>query len=906
MNSSGIKRGLATTAVTALAVAGLPLIASSASAADPQIIVVSKGPVRNGGTVGSQVLLRVKDVEAANAAPTATYFKLARQNLTESVDIPATQDLDIVAQAVAAEGSANDTNKTDGYHEVTLAITAQTQSAGGTANFAIYYDADNGAGADYDGNPDFDLGEANVKDSLVTAGAPASITVSPASQTAGQNVPSGNYTVTILDGSGNTTQLSGTENFDLTSGAGVSFTPDAEISASEAKKGVATFKATGSNKGLFTINVKGDATQGPVGVDGQAQLDVIGASSKVHSDEIDIVTGKDSWDGFGDDSYGSTTAVRADQKSVTLNFKSPTNKNTVIAVTATGAGVTFDNGASTSKTLTTTLNGNGEGSLTFTPDATTIGASDTLTFSSPSFDDDDVATVTDNLIVEFQARGFVVNESADTYISAFGGTVSPVVTVTDQFGDPYTGVYVTVERDGGANDGAESERKPVNENGQVTFDLTDTKATATSKASDTLIFRVYPGELGGVLATNPTPRPTIVYTADGKGADFTFTVDSVSPTGSAYDPNSVSALPLVDTNANSGDEYIDLNIVGGTTGAPVTVTVDNGALVLKGTETRLAQGAASKSGKVGDNFDIIGTKAGVVNVTVESGGITKTGQVSVRTFSQMTPFTGGTVTSAVATARNLAVEGPSAATAGQVVEFVVTVTDAFGNPVRGVNPSTDLSTLVTGPGTPKGNSGASDASGQITYMVELDQDADNAVNFKVTGMTTVGQFGAAADRITSADTTNTGPGLPASENVATASIAEVVNIEELEQAVEDAEEALAEAQAELAVAQGNLDVAAAELAVAQANVDSLTAKKQKLREKLNKAKAKGNKQKAKTTRKKLRNTKRSLRAAQDELTIATTKVDAAQSIVEIREGDVADAEADLAEAEQNLEDAQNG
>ncbi len=34
MNSSGIKRGLATTAVTALAIAGLPLIAASPASAD--------------------------------------------------------------------------------------------------------------------------------------------------------------------------------------------------------------------------------------------------------------------------------------------------------------------------------------------------------------------------------------------------------------------------------------------------------------------------------------------------------------------------------------------------------------------------------------------------------------------------------------------------------------------------------------------------------------------------------------------------------------------------------------------------------------------------------------------------------------------------------------------------------
>ena len=892
MNSSGIKRGLATTAVSALAVAGIPFIATSANAAAGDEIqsIAYKGPVRDGGSLGGLVVLKTKNLTAAEITLVASDL-----NVATPVNNP-NQTVSIVSKTLIADGATNEFGGADGFDEIHVMVAVDTPQPGQTASFALY--GEDGGTAGVQAN------EARIPVELTTAGAPASVTISPATQTTGESVPSGNYTLTIRDAGGNTTQLTGAapggEDLDIASAPAGVVISNPQIDADEAPRGTATFTATSATKGLFTINVTGDAVDGPSGVSGSAQLDVIGAATGITAGEIDIVTGKDDWNGFGGKAFGSTTNVRADQRSITINVNSPANKNTVVRVTATGTGVTFDNGAG-SKSYPVTLDGNGVGSITVTPDAASIAAGDSIAFTSPSFAGGGTITTA------FVNRAFVLTESANNYISAFGGTVSPTVTVTDQFGDPYTGVFVTVQRTGGVNaDAAESPRKAVDANGQVSFDLTDTKATAASKASDTLTFRVYPGELGAVLAENNNDaKPVITYTADGKGADFSITGDSVSPTGAAYDPNAVSALPLTDTNASVATEWIDLAIVGGNTGAPVTVSVDGDALVLTGSETRLAQGAASKTGKVGDNFDIIGTKAGLITVTVTTGGITKTGQFSVRTASQATPFVAA---AAVATARNVDVSGPTAAAGGSVVEFVATFTDAFGNPVRGIDPNAapaQFSTLLLGPATLKGNSGASNADGQITFTVELDQDAANDVTFQVTGATTTGQFGAAADRLDDQDTSNTGPGLTASKNVDSAVITDVVDIAELEQAVADAEEALEDAEQALAAAQGNLDVAATELAVAQANVDTLQAKKVELRKKLNKAKANDNKQKAKTTRKKLRNVKLNLRAAQDQVTIATAKVTAAQGIVDDRTQDVADAQADLDEAEQNLEDAQN-
>ena len=59
MNSSGTKRGLAVAAVSALAVAGIPALATSANAATGDTLtVVSAGPALNGGNVGAVVVLK--------------------------------------------------------------------------------------------------------------------------------------------------------------------------------------------------------------------------------------------------------------------------------------------------------------------------------------------------------------------------------------------------------------------------------------------------------------------------------------------------------------------------------------------------------------------------------------------------------------------------------------------------------------------------------------------------------------------------------------------------------------------------------------------------------------------------------------------------------------------------------
>jgi hypothetical protein len=886
MNSSGIKRGLATTAVSALAVAGIPFIASSASAATgDSITVASVGPARNGGDQGAVILLRTKGIDD-------TLLKVKGTNLTSGPNSPSQTITDFQADTVIANGTAGDTNPTDGLDEITVRVDVTTPNPGDTYSFAVYEDELN-VDTDADGvgdaaNDDVDASEARAIVSGTTAGVPTAVTVTPASQTAPRNVESGDYSLTYRDAAGRLTQLLTTESTSVaaaptTTGATVS---DNTIDSDDAETGVATLTATGTTLGLKTFNYSGPASA----TGGSFTLDVVESASGITEDEVDVVTAADGWDGFDGGTFGVTTPVRVDQNSIRIDIRdanptTTTNKGATLALTVTGGGtIRFD--GKTSKTFTTVLDQSGNGSITITPDAGTITAGATLSISGGGI----------NIPVEYQRSQFGAVESvASSYVSAFGGSVDVTLRAEDQFGLPLSGVFLAVQRYGGVNaDAAPSAKKATGADGTATFTLTDTKATPTSNAFDNVRAFTYVDQFDPT-GTNRGKVAEIYYTADGQGAEFAFTVDGATPAGAAYDPTSVDANPLTDGVIGGANESILVDTSGGTPGLPVTVSADNGALVLRTTpsETTLAQGKASQTGVIGDDFRVIGTKTGLVTITVTSGGKTKTGQVSIEKLDNNS-----------ATARSITVSGPESAAGGDVVAFPVVVTDAFGNPVPGFQRS-NLNVTVSGPGQFQDGDAVSNAQGVINLNVRLADNANSAVTVNVSVVGTPAQFGAAANQVDAGSAANSGPGLPASVTSATATISEVTDIAALEQAVEDAEVALANAEGALAVAQANLNVAQTELALAQAEVDQLKERKAELRKKLNKAKRNDNKQKAKTTRKKLRAVKRQLNDAKDAVVIAQAKVAAEQVSVDNAQTSVDAAEADLAEAQADLDEAQN-
>lgn len=874
MNSSGIKRGLATTAVTALAVAGLPLIASSASAAEGSTLsVLSQAPIRNGNAAGGAIIFKS---DANDLATDGIYVTNASYGspkmITDDKEIVGTAfDVDVKSfQILDGDEDEDGVQKfADGsYHY--RAVVAVTLGSASKASFGIVSDAD--------GSESVSAADPKTVVEVTPTGAPASVEVTPDERTTATEVPSADYTVTVKDSAGNTTQLMGEEAF-TAAAEGVDIV--GALNVGTMADGVATFTATSEEGGSYTIKVAGNGTGATkTTISDTAKLTVLDRAT-ITEDEFDIETGADTWD--EDSEFGDDVAVRVGESTVTLKFMSadsddedskPDDAGKVVLVTVTGQGnVKF--GGKATQTYSVVLGADGTGELKLNP--TGVVANSTFTFAAPE-------SGIESTQVQFQrATASMAKSDAKVYVTEVGGNTEVTVTVVDQFGNPVGApAQVQLTRSDREENEGSTGRVTVDANGQATFTLDD---EGTEPGTESFVINLFEDEFDGTPNTENEGEPfaggTINYTEDGLGGEFSLT-----------DLSEESIVPLTDTVADDENESVEVDIEDGTPNAPATVTVDNGALILTGDDEDLSKGSASKSitldGDGEGSFMVVGTTVGDVTVTVESAGRQESETFEVEQDED----------TVADTARNVELTGPEKAEAGSVVTYVATVTDAFGNAVEGFT-ADGLAFSVSGPGNTQTAEAETDENGEFEQTVLLTDNAssDITVTVKATG----GQFGSKADEIDG----DAAKGLTASQSTDSV-VSDVVNIEELEQAVEDAEEALEEAQEDLAIAQGNLDVATTELAVAQANVDSLTAKKQALRQKLNKAKAKGNKQKAKTTRKKLRNVKRNLRAAEDNLTVAMAKVDAAQAIVEIREGKVADAEADLAEAQQNLEDAQNG
>ncbi|MEP9363912.1 Ig-like domain-containing protein [Nocardioides sp. CN2-186] len=879
MISSGTKRGLAAAAVSAMAVAGLPFLASSASAAvDPAMQLAYVGPTRDAGTYGGLVIVKVKGISSSELA---THTKVAGSNLTSSAS---NGNQTIGSPTLVGFESDDATNRfggADGWDEAYYIVPVDTTSVGDSFAYALYDDVDGNGTA---GTPDVDTNDQRVQVTGKTTGAPTSMAISPAKQTAPEGIDSGDYTLTLKDSSGNVTQLSGTEAVALSGSGGTTITEtednatdNSTITGPEALNGTATFTANNADADLYTITA---AASGFTSANATAQLDVTAAATGISESQIDIVTGKDAWDGFGGGpnyTLGDTVPVRVDQQSVTVNFKTTAanaGKTVIVNVSGNGGDVTF--GGKDTKSFTTVLDSNGAGSITITPDAGTISTNDWMDITSPSVAGGDIAWI------QWQNPSLDdVVTNADTYVSAYGGSVSVTAKAVDQFGDPISGVYLAVRRTGGANeDAAPGAKKATGADGTATFTLTDSKATAASHNPDVITIYSY---------SDPNAAPgnwddswsggQVVYTADGMGADYTLYNDAFNTEAAAYDPSLNPILPLTDADANLATEYNQIGISGGTPGAPVSVSATNGALILKNGEELLKDASASDTGTIGDSFYVIGTKTGLTTVTVTSGGRTKTTTMLVKA-----------ATNNLSTARNVSVTGPDRILGGDTSTFVVTVTDAFGNPVpnRSVN---DLAISVTGPASLQDSDTATDANGQLKLTVRADNDADSPIGVRVRALVDGDQFGALENNKLGTDAAgaNTAPGLTASVQNALVSVTDVVNIAALQKAVDDAQAAVDLAQNNLDNAKGDLSVAKTEQKVAKKDVKQ----------------AKKALKKAKKHHKGVDNAKKNLNEAKGAKQIADSKVKAAQKKVDNAKETLAAKQADLAAAQKALEDAQS-
>ncbi|GGO71397.1 beta strand repeat-containing protein [Nocardioides deserti] len=785
MNSSGIKRGLAVSAISALAVAGIPALASPASADVNDVINVAfEGPARNGSTGagnGAIIVLETKgitELEAQNLTVVDNDLEGSANDATQTIGAVTVLDYR-EDDGTPAPAETNEFGNNDGFDEIVIQVPVTTTDVGDTAEFAVYLEEGGTAGVD--------ATEPRAQLSIQTGGVPTTAEISPNSQTTAAGQQSAPYTVTLRDAGGRLTQLTGAENLDVTDSApaaGTVTVTNDEITAGEILRGTTTFRATGNTEGAYTITVAGDTdtdgaggdvADGPANLSSSAQLIVAKAVGTLTDDEVDIVTAADGWTGFGGGDYGVNSQdvpVRVDQTSIRIDIRSNTpaaDANGTIVLTVASPNVTF--GGQGSTTVSTTLDANGRGSLTITPDAGTVQEGDVVNIDGGGLD----------LQLDFQ-RGTVseVNAEAETYVSKIDGTVDITVVTTDQFGLPAAGAFVEAQRTGANTDAQPQARKATDANGRATFTFTD--VNATNGSTDTVTFRAFRDQ----FAANPIDpdgdsnfaehfdTATIRYTTDGQGSDFNLSLDNVNTGSPTYDPTTVSVVPFSDTNTSNtpangvnDDEVVELAIAGGDNGAPATVTVDNGALILRNGETRLSEGAASErivlpESNAPQSIRIVGTKSGLTTVTVTSGGRTKTAQFTVTAQTDPTQ------------ARNVTVsaQDDEVAQGEQQATFIAVVTDAFGNPLRGY-PVGALNIQVSGPGAFQDSDATTNPAGEARINVRLDDDAEGPVTIRVQGLNPGGntnQFGAAENQLDPTAAAGSAQGLSASSNVTEATV----------------------------------------------------------------------------------------------------------------------------------------
>ena len=168
--------------------------------------------------------------------------------------------------------------------------------------------------------------------------------------------------------------------------------------------------------------------------------------------------------------------------------------------------------------------------------------------------------------------------SANPYFSALKATTTVNVTVGDQFENPVTSGFVAGFRAGPANtDTAPGQIKPVGADGTATFTFTDAKATVGQ--SDTVQFADVPDQF--TQTPDATGTAKIKYTATGQGADFNTSLEGKNTGDAAYKASDVTVVPLADTVADDANEGAALVVTGAEHNQAVTVSVDNGALIVK-------------------------------------------------------------------------------------------------------------------------------------------------------------------------------------------------------------------------------------------------------------------------------------------------------------------------------------
>jgi len=722
MTRSGINKGLAVSAVAALATVGLPAAAHAAPALSTDVAKITVTATKSTASVGQ----------------TVTYNVVA----TNANGGQATGDLTVaVAKAVVTGGATTDPITLDGNAGTDGNVADKTWDdaepitlAGGKASFTV-------------SSSEAGTVSVNVSNGSSVAGS-STLTVASSSNKANDvtsldasTVPSAQYLAEAQLNTVNVTPLV----------SGNVLAPGASFSVNYSLTGPAGSVPDNDSVTLTTDAVKGDHAEIPLS--GISEPGVWTLTTWVDQTKNGGTPGKDA----GEPSTTTTITVAADPANPTLSLLSDADHpfNGFASSQLSAAG-TFPNDAATTVQLTGVLRGTVNGTANTvvknasvgvdiaigTPSATNLakrtlvttdskgqftvsvpvtaaqaasanaadGAINVAVYLSESANVGDGSQVIGNTAVATPAAPapqFTIAGAADglnnvDIQAAGGGTINVPVTVTDQFGRPVAGVQVSGVVAGG-NVGATIAPVKTDATGLAVLSYTD-------KSSD--IGDVVTVTVAGAAAPQTA---TIEYVGSLAPARVTI-LDQQSPAGTHLSASSPTPQLTVNADKTSGVQNVVMAQVVNAAGTPlvntaVTVTVDNGLV-----------GDAANPKNLGSSITVKTNANGYV--TVGAGSFKAGSQTITISAGAAAPVKAAAVNYVAAAAYGFTTSSELSLTTGGTAKVVATVTDKYGNPVK----NTFVTFTQSGVGALAG--GVSTASGFTA--------ADGTVSATLEALNTVG------------------------------------------------------------------------------------------------------------------------------------------------------------------------
>jgi hypothetical protein len=357
----------------------------------------------------------------------------------------------------------------------------------------------------------------------------------------------------------------------------------------------------------------------------------------------------------------------------------------------------------------------------------------TITNSTPVDGAEAVLTVTGftttnpdaQTIVWKKSKAVTVSVSMNGAYVKTGSSNTFTATVTDAFGAPVAGVKLSPSVAGANEDETARATVTTDANGQASITLTDAAAVAAD--TDEVTFAEVGTAVSGsatitYAATAPAASAMTLYYSTANANTTNASITTPVPTSTIYYTgvtmfslgNSRKTTAIV--SATDGNEF-KVKAYAGVAGVPITATTSAGAYVLSSVNLQ-ATSRTIYADSTGYAIFTVGTHASGVNTITFTSG----------TKSSTVNFYGATSTNQ----RFITLSGPTSGTAnGATLNYTVSVTDRFGNPVPNVNLSISATGVAQLQGGATLTSFTTDSTGSFTFGGTSNVAAGGTGGFKV-------------------------------------------------------------------------------------------------------------------------------------------------------------------------------